>query len=90
MKRTLGTIHTDGKGIGSIIHDSDEKTLILEYVDGGEKTSCEISDYRETSSWMQARKQIIAMYANKGAFHDSWVLCLRPIDALRRCHSEEV
>ena len=89
MKRTLGTIQTDGKGIGIIIHNSDDKTLSLEYVEGGEKTTCEISDYYPTSSWMQARKQIIAMYANKGAYHDSWVLCLRPVDALRRCTSQE-
>jgi hypothetical protein len=39
-----------------------------------------------------ARKQAIAWYGNAGecrAYHDSWVLCLRPIGALEIMKSEE-
>lgn len=92
MKRTLGTINTE-RGIARIEHDSEAGTLIAVFADrdGRDASTEPITDYRATKSWANAREQVIALYggAMRGAKHDIWVLCLRPIAALRNATSEE-
>ncbi len=85
MKRTLATISTE-EGIARIEHNSENSELLAIYQDGVVE---HISDYYPTKSWMAARKQVIALYANTVAYHDSWVLCLRPTKSLRVSRSEE-
>lgn len=85
MTRTLATISTE-KGIAAIIHDDQSMELTGHYSDGSVE---QLGDYTPTASWSKARKQIIAWYGNTAAYHDSWVLCLRPIAALKVMHSEE-
>lgn len=85
MKRTIGTIVSDGAGVASLIHDSEAQTLVARYGDGREEL---VGDWYPTSNWREARKQVIAMYGNQVAYHDTWVLCLRPVGALRVSRSE--
>ena len=85
MTRTLGTINTN-KGIAALIHDDQSAEFTANYPDG---TSEHLGDYYPTKSWRAARKQAIAWYANTVAYHDSWVLCLRPIRTLQLMKSEE-
>ena len=84
MIRTLATISTE-KGIAAIRHDDESAQLAAYYADGSTE---ELADYYPTKSWRKARKQVIAWYSNTIGYHDSWVLCLRPLRALQISKSE--
>lgn len=85
MLRTLATISTES-GLAAICHDDSTGTLTARYSDG---TTESLSDYTATKSWAKARRQVIAWYGNSRAKHDTWVLCLRPVESLRNMRSEE-
>jgi len=85
VERTIATIVTDS-GIARLIHDDIEHTLMVKMPDEAAEY---VSDYYPTASWRNARKQVIAMYGAGNAYHDSWVLCVRPTAALKHCTSED-
>ena len=84
MKRTLATISTP-RGIARIVHDSETMDLTAILPDGIVES---LSDYTPTASYMTARKQIVAWYSCRRAYHDTWVLCLRPLATLRIARTE--
>lgn len=89
MTRTLATISTE-KGIAAIQHDDETSELTAVFADGTTETP---GDYYPTKSWRNARKQIIAWYGcsmgETRSYHDTWVLCLRPLRSLEIVRSEE-
>ncbi len=85
MERTLATIVTE-IGIARLVHDSELQTLEAHYPDGHSEA---VADWSPVASWRSARKQIIAWYGNNSAYHDDWVLCLRPTRALVISRSEQ-
>lgn len=83
MQRTIGTIVTSRHGIGQLIHDDITGELICRTI-----TSDLTVDFPTNKSWRQARKFAERSWGNRLAYHDSWVLCLRPIQALRVMRTE--
>jgi len=82
----LATINTE-KGTAQLRYNKSEKILTAYYPDG---TSNQIDLSREdAATWYKARQAIKAMYGNAFASHDTWVLCLRPTQAIRVSTSED-
>lgn len=86
MVRTIGTIETE-KGIASIRH-CDQTGDLTCMIHNNREWSDSI-DWEHSKSWRKARAYVRDSYSNTRAYHDSWVLCLRPVTALKLCKSEE-
>ncbi len=83
MLRTIGTISTD-RGLARIVHDDEERDLRVNYSFGGR----DVMD-GEFPTWEGAREYTQEMWGCFNAKHDNWCLCLRPVEALVHCVSED-
>jgi len=83
MKRTVGTISTD-RGLARIVHDDSDGELRIYYSDGGWDAEPGVFP-----AWKFAREFAERAWGHGEAYRDSWCLCLRPIEALRVCTSED-
>lgn len=83
MTRTLGTIETE-LGIAAIKHNDETGDLTCSVHDG----PAEHIEWTTSKSWRKAYSYVRASYLNERAYHDSWVLCLRPVAVLKNMRSE--
>jgi len=86
MRRTIGTILGDGDGdpIIRLIHDDETGEFVGRMPDGTEEG---LSDWSESTDVRDAVEAASTWYGTR-AYHDCWVLCLRPEEPLANCTSE--
>ena len=84
MTRTIGTIMTD-LGTSALIHDDETGAYNLRMPNG---VAVPVADWTSSTSWRIARRAAQSWYGVLHAYHDTWVLCLRPIRSLETCTSE--